>query len=72
MAARKLTGPQRELLARVEATGEVRQNGRARRTVEALEAAGLIEYDYDLVPHADGCGISFTELFIIRPKGMQA
>lgn len=67
-----LTGPQQALLARVQATGQVVQNGRARRTVEALQAAGLVDVDHDLIPHADGSGISFTEQFTIRPKGVTA
>jgi hypothetical protein len=58
-----LTAPQTALLARVRAEGEVRLNGRARRTVEALEAAGLVTYEYDLQPSAG----AWTELFIVRP-----
>jgi hypothetical protein len=64
----KLTKPQQALLDRVRREGVVQQNGRARRTVEALARAGLIEYEYDLVPHASGNGMSFTELFIITLK----
>jgi hypothetical protein len=64
----KLTAPQEALLALVRERGEVRRNGRARRTVEVLQAAGLVDVEFDLIPHAKGNGMTFTELFIIRPR----
>lgn len=64
----RLTKPQQRLLDRVRLAGELRQNGRARRTVEALAAAGLVEYDFELVPQARGSGVSFTEGFIVRER----
>lgn len=67
---RKLTTAQERYLAEIRAVGERAYNGRARRPVEALAAAGLIEYDFALVPHADsGGGIAFTERFTCRPVG---
>lgn len=64
----KLTPAQQRMLDDVRSDGERRYNGRARRTVEALQAAGLVTVEYDLQPHANiGSGISFTEVFIVRP-----
>lgn len=59
----KLTDPQARMLVETVETGEKRLNGRARRTVEALTAAGLVEFDYDLVPHVG----KWSELFIVHP-----
>lgn len=53
------------MLDEVRAAGTRSYNGRARRSVEALERAGLVTYEYDLIPHATGNGISFTERFIV-------
>lgn len=62
-----LTVPQRRLLADVRESGRVVRNGRARRTVEALARAGLVDVEYDLVPHATGNGMTFTERFTVTP-----
>jgi len=62
-----LTAPQRRYLAEIREAGERRYNGRARRTLEALETEGLIEIEYDQVAHAKGNGIELTEVFICRP-----
>lgn len=59
-----LTVAQTKMLERVRKAGVLLQNGRARKTIEALERAGLVEYDYELVPHWDG---RYTELFTVRP-----
>lgn len=70
MAAKKLTEPQRRLLARVRAQPAGKplvQNGRARRTVEALEAAGLVAVEYDQIPQVKGNGIEIVERFYITP-----
>lgn len=57
----KLTEPQRRMLAEIRAAGGTKTyNGRARKTLEALEAAGLVEYDYELDAHANG---RYTERF---------
>lgn len=60
-----LTEPQQRLLDRVRTEGVVVQNGRARRTVQALRDRGLVEVDYELVPHAIG---NWTERFTLRPS----
>lgn len=62
-----MTPAQQRLLERVRATGELRQNGRARPQVEALHAAGLIEYDFEL--RGVGSGFGITELYTIWPAG---
>ena len=61
---KKLTAAQQRYLEEIRAAGTKRYNGRARRSLEALKAAGLIDFEYDLVPHQTGNGLSFTELFI--------
>lgn len=50
----KLTPAQQRLLDEVRAKGTVVKNGRARKPIEALEAAGLVVADWDLVPAAIG------------------
>jgi len=67
MSTKPLTKPQEALLSRVRAAGVLVQNGRARRTVEALERAGLVTVEYDQVAHATGNGISISERFTMRP-----
>ena len=52
------------MLTEVRKAGEMKYNGRARRTIEALERAGLVEYDFELIPHAIG---SWGEQFTVRP-----
>jgi hypothetical protein len=65
----KLTKPQKRYLAEIREQPGRAYNGRARRTLEALEEAGLIEYDFDLIPHADsGSGVEFTERFTCHPR----
>lgn len=55
-----LTHAQKRVLAEVRVTGRRIYNGRARRPVEALEAAGLVSVDWDMVPHVKGNGIELT------------
>jgi hypothetical protein len=62
-----LTKPQQRLLAAVRASGERTYNGRVRKTVEALKRAGLVTFEYDLIPQVKGNGIEFAERFIVRP-----
>lgn len=59
---KNLTEPQARLLSRVREAGTLTQNGRARRTVEALAARGLITYEFDLIPHWNG---RYTKRYII-------
>ena len=61
----RLTVAQARYLAEIRAAGVKRYNGRARRPLEALKRAGLIEYEYDLVPQARG---KWTESFVARPR----
>ncbi len=60
----KLTAPQERYLAEIRAAwpNPKRYNGRARRPLEALRAAGLVTYEYELVPHIG----AWTELFTVR------
>jgi hypothetical protein len=65
----RLTEPQERLLDRIvmhcgHRSDGLRQNGRARRTIVALREAGFVDYEFELVPHADG---RFTELFRVTP-----
>jgi hypothetical protein len=64
----KLTPAQQRYLDEIETAGERRYNGRARRTVEALRDAGLIEFDYDQRAQEKGNGIELVEIFICRPR----
>lgn len=52
----KLTIPQQRMLDRVRTTGPLVFNGRATKTIEALEAAGLVtvNWDMDLVTKGNG------------------
>lgn len=67
-AEENLTEPQRRLLAAVREHGRVVKNGRARRTVEALERAGLVDVEYDQIPQAKGGGMEIVERFYITPR----
>lgn len=58
-----LTKPQQAFLERVRREGEVVQNGRARKTIEALHRQGLVEYDFDFRINA----YDRSELFTVRP-----
>lgn len=59
-----LTPAQSRYLREIQEAGERSYNGRARRPLEALRAAGLIEYDFELVP-VNRYG--FAERFTCRP-----
>lgn len=61
-----LTDPQIRVLLQIRAQPGRTYNGRARRTLDKLAVAGLIEFDYELVPHEIG---TWGERFICRPKG---
>lgn len=54
--AKPLTEPQQRMLVAVRNAGPTGRvyNGRARRTIEALVAAGHVTADFDLVPAAIG------------------
>jgi hypothetical protein len=62
-----VTSAQAKLLEDVRAAGERVYNGRARRTIEALERAGLVTAKYDMQPHAKGSvGFTLTERITVR------
>lgn len=49
------------------AAGERRYNGRAERTIDALEAAGLVTVECETRLHAKGNGLTASRLLIVRP-----
>jgi hypothetical protein len=59
-----LTAPQRRYLAEIREAGTRTYNGRARRTLETLQDAGLIEVEYDQRAQSKGNGIELAERFI--------
>lgn len=64
-----LTAPQRRMLAEVAASPNGKSyNGRARRSVEALKAQGLVTSEFELVPHVRpyGPGCDYTERYTLR------
>jgi hypothetical protein len=63
----RLTAAQQRILAEVRADGERVYNGRARRTIEALEKAGLVTVEWDTAPHAKDSGMELTERITVRP-----
>lgn len=54
------------MLAEVRAAGSRRYNGRARSRVEALARAGLVAYDFGIIPHGLG---DYTQLYVVWPAG---
>lgn len=63
----KLTPAQERYLAEIRQAGVKTYNGRARRPIQALEAAGLISVDWDMRPHSKGSGIELVEKITVRP-----
>ena len=59
-----LTKAQERYLAEIQAKPGRRYNGHARKPLEALHAAGLIRYEFDLRPQANG---RYTEVFTCYP-----
>jgi hypothetical protein len=64
-----MTKVQARVLADVRAAGERRYNGRMRKTIEALQARGLVTADFDLVPHAMG---KWTWRITVRPVAIHS
>lgn len=62
---KRLTPAQQRMLADIQRGPRV-YNGRARPVVEALVAAGLVEAEYELTPHANGIGMRFTQEITVR------
>lgn len=63
-----MTPAQARMLSEVHAKGEKVYNGRARRTVEALEAAGYVTVERDSIPQSKGSGIELVERLTVKPK----
>lgn len=63
-----LTGPQRRILADVRAAGSKVYNGRAFKPLEALEARGLVEVDWDIVPAHNQHGLSTMWRLTVTPR----
>lgn len=59
-----MTPAQERYLREIRAAGERSYNGRARKPLEALRAAGLVEYDFTLIPTGMG---RYMECFTVRP-----
>lgn len=60
-----LTPAQERYLAEIRAAGTKVYNGRARKVIEALEAAGLVTVDWDRRAQAKGNGIELTEVITV-------
>jgi hypothetical protein len=68
-AQHRLTSAQRRLLAEVRADGERVYDGRARKSIEALENAGLVTATRDSEPSArNGKKVSAAERITVRPR----
>ena len=67
-----LSPAQARVLYEVRQEGQHVYNGRMRRTVEALERAGLVEVEYDHLPQAKGNGIELVERLTVRPRYREA
>lgn len=61
-----MTKAQAAMLSEVRAAGKKVYNGRARRTIEALEAAGFITVDWDMIPCVKGNGMDLRERITVR------
>lgn len=64
----RLTDPQTRLLERVRERGSVVLNGRARRTVEALENAGLVDVHWEIRLRIKGYATEATEKITVTPR----
>ncbi len=63
-----LTDAQARMLADVRRDGVRVYNGRARRTVEALDAKGLVDVNYSVHAQAKGNGIQWVERLEVFPS----
>lgn len=64
----ELTPVQARMLDEVRQAGQRIYNGRARRTVKALEDAGLVAVDWDLILHGNGRA---TERVTVTPAAIE-
>jgi hypothetical protein len=63
-----LTVAQHRILTEVRATGSRVYNGRARRSIQALEDAGLVTATYDMIPQWKGGGMELVDRITVTPK----
>ncbi len=63
-----LTPAQKKMLTEVRRAGVKVYNGRARRSVKALEAAGLVTVKWDMRTSSKGNGIELTDRITVRPS----
>lgn len=63
----RLTAAQRRYLAEIRAEGRKVYNGRARKSIKALEAAGLVSVRWDMRPHVKGNGIELLWHITVTP-----
>lgn len=68
MAHKPLTPAQERYLAEVRQAGRKVYNGRAQRPIRALEAAGLVDVDWDMRAQAKGNGIELVHVITVTPK----
>lgn len=64
----KLTKAQSRMLDDVKASGVKVYNGRAARTVKALEDAGLVTVDWDMRAQSKGGGMELVHVITVRPR----
>lgn len=64
----KLTAAQERYLAEIRRDGKRVYNGRARKPIKALEAAGLVDVDWDMRATAKGNGIQMVEVITVTPR----
>jgi hypothetical protein len=69
MTATKLTKAQERYLYEIRQVGECVYNNRARKPLEALEAAGLITVDWDMRAQTKGGGIELVGRNVAKPTG---
>lgn len=67
-AAEDLTPAQKRILTEVMQSGVRVYNGRARGPIEALEKAGLVTVEWDMIPQSKGNGIELRERITVRAK----
>jgi hypothetical protein len=68
MAEQALTPAQERMLAEVRRDGKRVYNGRAQRPIKALEAAGLVDVDWDMRAQSKGGGIELVWVITVTPK----
>ena len=67
MSTIPLTAAQTRYLTEIRRDGVRIYNGRARRSIKALEAAGLVSVEWDARAQAKGGGVELVEMIIVHP-----